>query len=97
MQWDPIAYEGEDFNLYRYCTNDPLMHTDPSGLAGSDIKFIDHIVKKYGLSYEGREALHRALNALREQEAGLRRLLWRWKRGRLPLLAASSSGQAAQH
>jgi len=29
---DPIGYEAEDFNLYRYVGNNPLIHTDPGGL-----------------------------------------------------------------
>ena len=29
---DPIGYRGKDFNLYRYCVNNPLIWTDARGL-----------------------------------------------------------------
>ena len=32
MSQDPIGYLSEDFNLYRYCGNDPLNRVDPQGL-----------------------------------------------------------------
>ena len=32
MSQDPLAYEAEDFNLYRYCGNGPTNRTDPTGL-----------------------------------------------------------------
>jgi len=54
-----------DINLYRYCTSNPLSRTDPLGLAGADIKYIDYLVKKYGLSEAGRKALHQALQDLK--------------------------------
>lgn len=28
---DPIGFEAEDGNLYRYCANNPLLYTDPTG------------------------------------------------------------------
>ena len=28
---DPLVYRGGDFNLYAYCGNEPLNHTDPTG------------------------------------------------------------------
>lgn len=32
LQPDPKGFEGGDYNLYRYCHNDPVNHTDPLGL-----------------------------------------------------------------
>jgi len=32
IQRDPIEFEGDDVNLYRYVENDPLLFVDPSGL-----------------------------------------------------------------
>lgn len=29
---DPIGFEGEDFNLYRYVENNPIKYRDPEGL-----------------------------------------------------------------
>lgn len=33
---DPVGFAGRDVNLYRYVGNDPLNHTDPSGLIPLD-------------------------------------------------------------
>ena len=32
LQTDPAGFKGDALNLYRYCANDPINHTDPSGL-----------------------------------------------------------------
>ena len=32
LQPDPTHFEGGDYNLYRYCHNDPINRTDPTGL-----------------------------------------------------------------
>jgi hypothetical protein len=32
MSEDPKGFDAGDYNLYRYCSNDPLDHTDPMGL-----------------------------------------------------------------
>ena len=29
---DPIVFQSRDTNLYRYCTNDPVRYSDPTGL-----------------------------------------------------------------
>jgi RHS repeat-associated protein len=34
LQPDPIGFAGDASNLYRYCRNNPLKWSDPSGLAG---------------------------------------------------------------
>src|SRR5204862_5482777 len=34
MQPDPKEFGAGDYNLYRYCHNDPVNHTDPTGLVG---------------------------------------------------------------
>ena len=33
LQPDPKHFAAGDYNLYRYCHNDPVNHTDPDGLA----------------------------------------------------------------
>src|SRR2546423_5948560 len=32
MQSDPIGFDAGDMNLFRYCGNDPVDRTDPTGL-----------------------------------------------------------------
>jgi RHS repeat-associated protein len=32
MQSDPIGFDAGDMNLFRYCGDDPVNHTDPTGL-----------------------------------------------------------------
>ncbi len=36
LQPDPTGFEGGDYNLYRYCHNDPVNKTDPDGNRGTD-------------------------------------------------------------
>jgi RHS repeat-associated protein len=36
LQPDPIQFKAGDYNLYRYCHNDPVNRTDPLGLAPGD-------------------------------------------------------------
>jgi RHS repeat-associated protein len=31
LQNDPVRFDAGDLNLYRYCFNNPINHTDPSG------------------------------------------------------------------
>ena len=54
MQPDPKEFEAGDYNLYRYCHNDPVNKTDPTGLIWdtiADIGFIAYDV--YKLSTDG--------------------------------------------
>jgi RHS repeat-associated protein len=37
LQPDPIGFQGDTSNLYRYCGNDPVDRSDPTGLTGSTI------------------------------------------------------------
>lgn len=37
LQQDPIKFDAGDVNLHRYVTNNPLNHSDPSGLQGKGI------------------------------------------------------------
>jgi RHS repeat-associated protein len=38
-QTDPIGFEGDPLNLYRFCGNNPLLGGDPMGLDGDDSNF----------------------------------------------------------
>jgi len=55
----------DGMNLYQYVGSAPVQEVDPMGLAGADIKFINYLVRKYGLSKAGREALHAELQVLK--------------------------------
>ena len=46
LQPDPLHFGGKDLNLYRYCHNDPINHTDPFGL--TDVK-VDPKVQAMGV------------------------------------------------
>ncbi len=37
LQPDPKQFEAGDYNLYRYCHNDPVNKSDPTGLAGGSL------------------------------------------------------------
>jgi RHS repeat-associated protein len=46
LQPDPKQFEAGDYNLYRYCHNDPINKTDPFGLApGDPFTFIQDAVR----------------------------------------------------
>ena len=38
MSEDPTLYDGGDYNLFRYCDNDPVDQVDPMGLAGNELQ-----------------------------------------------------------
>jgi RHS repeat-associated protein len=38
LQTDPIRFQGGDYNIYRYCGNNPINGTDPLGLCGQFTK-----------------------------------------------------------
>ena len=61
LSQDPIGLLGQTTNLYGDCDNSPTIVTDPTGLVKYDLKFIRYLVKKYHLSKEGQEALHRRI------------------------------------
>jgi RHS repeat-associated protein len=56
LQTDPIGFAGDALNLYRYCGDDPVDHSDPMGLdveienyrEGDDLKKWIHNVTPYG-------------------------------------------------
>ena len=43
LQPDPKHFEAGDYNLYRYCHNDPVNHTDPFGL----LSFTGNVEKQH--------------------------------------------------
>jgi RHS repeat-associated protein len=38
-QTDPIGFQGDSWNLYRFCGNNPMLGGDPFGLDGADFTF----------------------------------------------------------
>jgi|GEM_PF-1778018 RHS repeat-associated protein len=40
---DPIGFAGGDGNLYRYCTNNPVVYVDPSGLKCITKRYPSHV------------------------------------------------------
>jgi RHS repeat-associated protein len=49
MSKDPILFAGGSMNLYTYVGNDPVNHTDPSGLLGPVLPWLaEQIIKKAG-------------------------------------------------
>ena len=84
----------DDIDLLPIFTN-PMTRTDPSGLAGADIKYIDYLVKKYGLSEAGRTALHQALQDLKGA-GGLAPEFWRKQKRQRSLLLEVSFSKAEE-
>src|SRR6202140_3627066 len=41
MSEDPKDFEGGDYNLFRYCHNDPEVRTDAMGLEGNNVSVTD--------------------------------------------------------
>jgi len=55
---DPQEYE-DGMNLYEYVSSNPALYQDPMGTRKADLKYIDWLVKKFGLSDPvGRAKLH---------------------------------------
>jgi uncharacterized protein RhaS with RHS repeats len=48
LQPDPTQFAAGDFNLYRYCHNDPINKSDPTGLASST----DEQVRLRGIKFK---------------------------------------------
>ena len=45
---DPIGYDAGDMNLYRYCDNEPILHTDPSGcLEWTRYEYVDPLCQQF--------------------------------------------------
>src|SRR6266496_3256184 len=42
LQPDPIGFNGDATNLYRYCGNNPLKRSDPEGLSGTLTIYSDY-------------------------------------------------------
>ncbi|HEV2841675.1 MAG TPA: RHS repeat-associated core domain-containing protein [Chthoniobacterales bacterium] len=68
LQPDPKQFEAGDYNLYRYCHNDPINKTDPLGLL--EILYGKYPTKGPG----GLEQVKKAMQELRKEEHG-RKLL----------------------
>ena len=47
LQPDPKQFAAGDYNLYRYCHNDPVNHSDPMGLYSRGTGFTDEQWKKF--------------------------------------------------
>ena len=64
LQPDPKQFEAGDYNLYRYCHNDPVNFTDPDGLADIPISAaMDHAGVEASLRsyYDGLNDVSRSL------------------------------------
>jgi uncharacterized protein RhaS with RHS repeats len=58
MSEDPKGFDAGDYNLYRYCHNDPLDFTDPMGLDSGPFQDVDSAYRY----------LHATLNPLSVRE-----------------------------
>jgi len=67
LQPDPIQFEAGDYNLYRYCHNDPINKSDPMGLA-PDVETPDWVAD--GLASVGRAIAAQLQSAYREDPVG---------------------------
>ena len=47
MSEDPKGYDAGDYNLYRYCSNDPWDKTDPTGLFGRGLGWTQRLWEKF--------------------------------------------------
>jgi hypothetical protein len=43
LQPDPIGFKGDALNLYRFCTNNAVNHTDPMGLLDTSASIWNHL------------------------------------------------------
>jgi hypothetical protein len=57
MSEDPKLFDAGDYNLYRYCHNDPIDFTDPMGWAPIDVPDDVDALSRHGLDVLHREAL----------------------------------------
>jgi RHS repeat-associated protein len=47
IQPDPKEFDAGDYNLYRYCHNDPVNRSDPTGLSGSNVMFDSAAIRHF--------------------------------------------------
>jgi RHS repeat-associated protein len=59
IQADPIGFKGDGSNLYRYCGNDPVDRSDPTGLIATDWTW-SHLMWEQGNSPYGFNDLYTA-------------------------------------
>ncbi|MFZ1218881.1 MAG: RHS repeat-associated core domain-containing protein [Chthoniobacterales bacterium] len=56
VQPDPKQFEAGDYNLYRYCHNDPVNKSDPTGLYGMGTGWTDEQWKKFDTAQQAAAA-----------------------------------------
>jgi RHS repeat-associated protein len=52
VQPDPKEFDAGDYNLYRYCHNDPVNHSDPTGLYGMGTGWTDDQWKTFNAAQQ---------------------------------------------
>jgi RHS repeat-associated protein len=75
LQTDPTGFDGGDMNLFRYCADDPVDLTDPTGLAGVGLTSWGKgawVTGSDGITYEDRWRMgDNRGNAPHDQPAGM--------------------------
>lgn len=74
LQPDPIQFQAGDYNLYRYCHNDPVNKSDPSGLDSVIVTFPNYLVStpmgKFAWGHSGVLTINNETGAARYSEYG---------------------------